>query len=180
MAEDQDDNVVDSPDPYEHILDPDDEAEADVEYHPELDESVDVAETPGLDREASLYDTSWSPPDRPPHRTEYGTTLSEMREGESLDQLLAEEEPDVFARLDESEGVATSPEDEVLADPYANPAPRAGRLVEEDEGAHPDDEPDLVALDVGISGGAASAEEAAVHVVDEDEIIDVEESFDEP
>ena len=46
------------------------------------------------------------------------------------------------------------------------PAPR---LVAEDEGAHPDDEEDLVATDVGLSGGAASAEEAAVHVVEEDD-----------
>ena len=35
--------------------------------------------------------------------------------------------------------------------------------------AHPDDEEDLVATDVGLSGGAASAEEAAVHVVEEDD-----------
>ena len=39
----------------------------------------------------------------------------------------------------------------------------------EDEGLHPDREPDLVAEDVGIDGGAASAEEAAVHLTDEDE-----------
>ena len=49
------------------------------------------------------------------------------------------------------------------------PDPRAGRLVAEDEGAHPDDEEDLVARDVGIDGGAASAEEAAVHVVEDDD-----------
>ena len=49
------------------------------------------------------------------------------------------------------------------------PDPRAGRLVAEDEGAHPDDEADLVARDVGIDGGAASAEEAAVHVVEDDD-----------
>ena len=49
------------------------------------------------------------------------------------------------------------------------PDPRAGRLVADDEGAHPDTEADLVAHDTGIDGGAASAEEAAVHVVDEDD-----------
>ncbi len=31
-----------------------------------------------------------------------------------------------------------------------------------------DEEKDLVASDIGIDGGAASAEEAAVHIVDED------------
>jgi nitroreductase len=49
------------------------------------------------------------------------------------------------------------------------PDPRAGRLVAEDEGAHPAAEADLVAQDVGIDGGAASAEEAAVHVVEDDD-----------
>ena len=49
------------------------------------------------------------------------------------------------------------------------PDPRAGRLVAEDEGAHPDEEEDLVARDVGIDGGGATAEEAAMHVVEEDD-----------
>ncbi len=63
-------------------------------------------------------------------------------------------------------------EDEDEADEYVDglllddgPDPRAGRLVAQDEGAHPDTEADLVAQDAGIDGGAASAEEAAVHVV---------------
>ena len=34
-------------------------------------------------------------------------------------------------------------------------------------GRTPREEPDLVAYDAGIDGGAASAEEAAVHVVDD-------------
>jgi hypothetical protein len=41
--------------------------------------------------------------------------------------------------------------------------------VADDEGAHADAEADLVAHDVGIDGGAASAEEAAVHVVEDDD-----------
>ena len=45
---------------------------------------------------------------------------------------------------------------------------RAGRLLAPDEGAHEDvDGP--VAEDEGIDGGAASAEEAAVHVIDDEE-----------
>ncbi len=85
----------------------------------------------------------------------FGTTLAEERAGETLDQLLAEEEPDV--------------------DPYREASTRddgtahlAGRLVAEDEGLGPDDEADLVGFDVGSDGGAASPEEAAVHVIDED------------
>ncbi len=107
-------------------------------------------------------DRGIAPPDRSPsgRGERFGTTLAEERTGESLDQLLAEEEPepDPYA---EAEAEAEAEDDE-------EPAPRAGRLVAEDEGAHPDTEPDLVARDVGIDAGAASAEEAAVHVSDED------------
>ncbi|WP_420749314.1 DUF5709 domain-containing protein [Rhodococcus sp. O3] len=47
---------------------------------------------------------------------------------------------------------------------------RAGRLVAPDQGTGEDTESELVAEDVGIDGGGAGAEEAAVHVVDEDDI----------
>ena len=43
---------------------------------------------------------------------------------------------------------------------------RAGRLVAPDGGSGSDDEKDLVGEDVGVDGAAASAEEAAVHVID--------------
>lgn len=93
----------------------------------------------------------------------YGTTLAEERAGEPLDRLLAEEEPDVDPYAENGDADEDEGEDQdYLA------APRAGRLVAEDEGAHPDSEPDLVAYDVGVDGGAASAEEAAVHVNDEE------------
>ena len=38
-----------------------------------------------------------------------------------------------------------------------------GRLVEPDEGAHEDAEPDLVAWDAGAAGGGPTAEESAMH-----------------
>ena len=47
-------------------------------------------------------------------------------------------------------------------------AERAGRLVDPDQGAGSDTEKDLIASDVGIDGAGASAEEAAVHVVEDD------------
>jgi hypothetical protein len=104
----------------------------------------------------------------------FGSTADEQQMGESLDQLLAEEEPD--AALDLDDDPPEDDEDADEADEYLDglllddgPDPRAGRLVAEDEGAHPDDEADLVAHDVGIDGGAASAEEAAVHVVEDDD-----------
>ena len=43
---------------------------------------------------------------------------------------------------------------------------RSGRLLAEDEGYGPDLEKDEVAEDVAIDGGAASAEEAAMHIVE--------------
>ncbi|PRC52905.1 hypothetical protein C6A85_56545, partial [Mycobacterium sp. ITM-2017-0098] len=46
---------------------------------------------------------------------------------------------------------------------------RAGRLVAPDEGFGEDTEAELVAWDVGICGGAASAEEAAIHIIEDDE-----------
>ena len=46
---------------------------------------------------------------------------------------------------------------------------RAGRIVEPDEGAREDTEGGMVGTDVGIDGAAASAEEAAVHVIPDDE-----------
>jgi len=47
---------------------------------------------------------------------------------------------------------------------------RAGRLVA--RGGAFDDDEELYALDAGIDGGAASAEEAAVHVVGEEQALD--------
>lgn len=46
---------------------------------------------------------------------------------------------------------------------------RAGRLIASDWGFGEDEEAELVADGVGISGGAASAEEAAVHIIEEEE-----------
>jgi hypothetical protein len=79
----------------------------------------------------SVYDTSWVPDDRPSHRTDYGDTLTEMRDGESLDRRLAEDEPDV---LDQELG---DPVDQILGqrrDTEAAPAlaePREPRFATE-------------------------------------------------
>jgi Family of unknown function (DUF5709) len=115
------------------------------------------------------------PPQRESTALRYGSTAAEQAAGESLDQRLAEEEPDVAPDIDDErpediagdEDAADEDIDGLLLDD--GPDPRAGRLVAEDEGAHPVGEADLVARDVGVDGGAASAEEAAVHVVEEDD-----------
>jgi hypothetical protein len=136
-----DDDTYDSADELEDI---------DLEDDGTLDASDTLEGDPGDDP----LDQGIVPPDRWSAGEGFGTTLAEERAGESLDQLLAEEEPE--------------------PDPYGDPdddgleqEPRSGRLVAGDEGAHSDAEPDMVAHDVGIDAGAATAEEAAVHTTDE-------------
>ena len=74
---------------------------------------------------------------------------------------------DLAETAGEDEDAADEDVDGLLLDD--GPAPRAGRLVAGDEGVRPDREADLVAGDVGVDGGAATAEEAAMHVVDDDD-----------
>jgi hypothetical protein len=127
------------------------------------------------DPEDDPLDRGVAPPERWSAAMKFGSTADEQEAGESLDQLLAEEEPDAALDLDDDD-LPEDDEDSDEADEYVDglllddgPDPRAGRLVAEDEGAHPDEEADLVARDIGIDGGAASAEEAAVHVVEDDD-----------
>lgn len=111
------------------------------------------------DRLAEPLDEGYSPPEKWSPAEGYGNTQYEEQVGETLDQRLEQEIPEqdpYEAAAQQTENVGGEVGDE-----------RAGRLVAEDEGAHTDAEPDLVAEDVGIDGGAAGAEEAAVHVVDE-------------
>jgi hypothetical protein len=103
-----------------------------------------------------VLDEGFSPPERQPASHDR-TTREEQRLGETIDDRLAQEEPDTLAG-----DLATPP----LGDPNQD---RAGRLVAPDEGAREDVEKDAVADDVGIDGGAASAEEAAVHIVRDDD-----------
>ena len=106
-------------------------------------------------------DEGYSPPEKWSVAQGYGNTPLEEQTGESLDQRLRQEEPEP----DPYDGAAQADEDvsgEVGED-------RAGRLVADDEGTHEDTEKDLVAEDVGIDGAAASAEEAAVHVIPDEE-----------
>jgi hypothetical protein len=120
------------------------------------------------------------PPERWSAGVRFGDTATEQSEGESLDQLLSEEEPDPVLDFDddddEDEDLEDVEDDDDAGDEDVDglllddgPDPRAGRLVAEDEGAHPDEEEDLVARDVGIDAGGATAEEAAMHVVEEDD-----------
>ncbi|MFP5347790.1 MAG: DUF5709 domain-containing protein [Actinomycetes bacterium] len=111
----------------------------------------------------------YSPPERPLAVTKFGTTGVEEREGETLDQRLAQEIPDDTGEDYGYDGLGDSIDtDGELVDDQVG-GPRAGRLVAPDEGAHSDTEKDVVARDVGVDGGAASAEEAAMHIIEDDD-----------
>lgn len=93
-------------------------------------------------------DTGIIPPDRYRTMGLVGLTAQEVARGETLDEQLAQEEPDV-------EPIA-------LDDRWPDgPGPRAGRLTRDGD--------DLAAIDCGVDGGAAGAEEAAVHITTQDQ-----------
>ena len=117
----------------------------------EGNDQVDPSESLTGDNTEDPLDAGYSPPERASHSWR-GDTADEAREGESLERHLAEEEPEIW----------DTGEDDVA------PEARAGRLVAPDEGAHERTESDEVAEDVGPAGYASSAEEAAIHVVDDD------------
>ncbi|GAA3549568.1 hypothetical protein DMH25_37970 [Streptomyces sp. WAC 01325] len=128
-------------------------------------DAEDTLENDGVD---DPLDRGWSPPDRPWAVEHSGVTAAERHEGETLDQRLAEEMPDLATPDGDGMGDAEGTDGELLDNEVG--ALRSGRLVAPDEGAHEDDESALVATDVGIDGAAASAEEAAMHIVDEDSL----------
>jgi hypothetical protein len=103
-----------------------------------------------------ILDEGYSPPDK----------WREPRDNETLDELLSEEEPDPAMQLDNEDSGGDFSDD--FSDDDEVGDRRAGRLVAPDEGVNPDVDSDLLADDVGIDGSGASAEEAAVHVIDEE------------
>jgi hypothetical protein len=98
-----------------------------------------------------LLDEGYSPPDK----------WKEPKDNETLDELLAEEEPDPAMQLDAPDSPDEQSGDDEVGDE------RAGRLVAPNEGSGEDVDKDLIGSEVGIDGAAASAEEAAVHVIEE-------------
>jgi hypothetical protein len=125
-------------------------AQRDYEEQPEapdlgasvqLESEQHLAAPPG---ERDALDAGYVPPDRPYALDDDGMTARGMREGDSLDERLRRER------------------DDEPVDPD-----RSGRLVMDDEGAALETPDAMDAADVGVDGGAAAAEEAAVHVDEE-------------
>ena len=108
-------------------------------------------------------DEGYSPPEKP-------SVLLRHGEHESLDDRLAEEEPepDPYAAPEQEDNLTVRDELENLDDGEVGDQ-RAGRLMDPNQGIGPDIDKDLIGEDVGIDAGAASAEEAAMHIVPDDQ-----------
>jgi hypothetical protein len=127
-------------------------AQRDYEEQPE---APDLGATVQLETAESLVgpvdgndalDAGYSPPDRPYALDDDQLTVAGQAAGETLDERLAREMPE-----------------ELPVD-----VDRAGRLADPELLGVMERTDSMEGQDVGIDGGAASAEEAAVHVVDAD------------
>jgi hypothetical protein len=128
------------------------------------DESLDTDEL-GDD----IDDAGYSPLDWRPADLSWGFTQREARTHEPLSARLAREIPDESEEiLGDGIGDTTDTDGEIIDDQVGSV--RAGRLA----WAFPesfDPAADYLANDIGIDGGAASAEEAAMHIIiDQDDL----------
>lgn len=121
-----------------------------------VSEQLTVSDTLSDERLEDFLDEGYSPPDREP--SVQVPTEAEEERGQSLDQLLRAETPEVG-----------EPDEENMFDESGDEVGdvRAGRLVSSGSDAYADSHNDVLAEDVGIDGAGASAEEAAMHVIDE-------------
>lgn len=121
----------------------------------QLQESDSLIER-GVD---DVLDEGYIPPDNWSPAQGYGNTPQEMRQGETIEQRLRQEVPE--PKPDDEHWNPNNEKREVGKE-------RAGRLMHVQGSGRED----TLGVDVGISGGAASAEEAAMHIIsDEDEDI---------
>lgn len=131
------------------MSDPDDLVDANEDYQSDQLQPEETLENKELE---DVLDRGYSPPDRRP---------AEHPEHETLDERLSDEEPDVFVDADSGRDPDFPSNAEVGRH-------RAGRLVAPDLGTEADVDAQLLASDAGIDGAGASAEEAAMHVIDDD------------
>lgn len=124
---------------------------------------LDASDTLDYRSGEEALDEGYSPPERPWGVEHTGVTAAERWRGESLDERLAEEVPDIGVPEGDGIGDTWGTDGELIDDEVGDE--RAGRLVAPDEGSHEITESDLFASDRGLDGAGASAEEAAMHVI---------------
>jgi hypothetical protein len=125
-----------------------------------LDEQAgySMAGPPGGD----LHDAGYVPPDRPyALDDDQATTYGGVGQGDTLDERLHRERPDI--------DLDTPPSD--------TESDRAGRLQAFVDAPDTWNAESLDAVDMGVSGGAATAEEAAVHVLPAEEMGEAPENL---
>ncbi len=105
-----------------------------------------------------VLDEGYSPPE---FETDH---LRHPEGGETLDERLAEEEPEIWAQVESERDV------DILDGDVGGEVgrERTGRLMAPDEGAHEDVDSELLGEDEGIDGAGASAEEAAMHTIEDE------------
>lgn len=120
----------------------------------------DTLDDRGVD---DVLDEGISPPERLRGSEDKATTARGELEGETIDERLRQEEPEVWAEVDEEQDA------EILDGPVGGEVgeQRTGRLVAPDEGTREDVDQAPYAVDEGIDGAGASAEEAAIHTIEE-------------
>ena len=144
-----------------------------------------------------VLDRGYSPAERLQGSLAHGVTAEEQHRDETIEERIHQEVPDPTSaygapdnesrfddeddRLGGDDPDSIAAEDDWLGDGEVGDA-RAGRLVAPDEGLGSDDEKDMVGEDVGVDGAAASAEEAAMHVIEQpaggDSVEDLDEDLD--
>ncbi|MDD7933619.1 DUF5709 domain-containing protein [Actinomycetospora straminea] len=145
-----------------------------VPEEPDLGASVQLESGETLDGRPGTdgLDAGVVAPNRPFGLDDPDTTPEGQRERETIDDRLTREIPD------DTGGAATAPGPELSEGGIASEAGqgRSGRLTAAEP--DPDQVPgrSLAAEDVGIAGGAASAEEAAVHDIGEDDLADLDDT----
>jgi hypothetical protein len=132
------------------------------------------------DRLEDVLDRGYSPPDTDRGSRAHGVTAEEQGRDETIDERILQEEPDPNSaygaphhesgldedRLGGDDPDSIAAEDDWIGDSEVGDV-RAGRLVAPDRGAGDDVDKELYGQDVGIDGAGASAEEAAMHVIEE-------------
>jgi hypothetical protein len=115
---------------------------------------------PGKEIAGDTQDFMVVPGEEPEAVDDWGTTALEETLGEPLDARLAREEPDVLAAADRPASAEFDSDNPYPLDREEH----VGRLVDLDEGAREDVDPEMTGDDVGTDGGGFSAEERAMHI----------------
>ena len=123
-------------------------------------EQLDVAESLDDPDLADQLDQGVSPNEQPWGTDAWGTTPEEERTGQPLAGRLRREDRESRDDLGDDLGDASDTDGELWDDEVGEG--RSGRLVLREGGE------DFFADDVGVDGAGASAEEAAVHLVDDE------------